>query len=285
MVATSTPEAPYLQDPCSTWSRVRGTPGPEDGSQPGVSPVGLLGMEGRGLEGGSSGSAGCAGGSALLPAAGDSFFHRKRRIDRAGLRSPRPLRAVCALGRPVAQPQAAPPDREFQQIGALSDKPSPATGLACPRGYLWRAALPAPSPEPRAVLGTTAIDGLALGSSGGRQAQRQGGAAGQGRATGCQQRVVLPHIRPRQAPPPPGARATSLGTLRAGCCAVPLSGDQEPLDRPPGLERRPRRRQQKQQQKQQQPPVAEGCPLVMLPLAPASAGPNQTNGIRVRVTH
>lgn len=68
MVATSTPEAPYLQDPCSTWSRVRGTPGPEDGSQPGVSPVGLLGMEGRGLEGGSSGSAGCAGGSALLPA-------------------------------------------------------------------------------------------------------------------------------------------------------------------------------------------------------------------------
>lgn len=48
-----------------------------------------------------------------------------------------------------------------------------------------------------------------------RQAQREGGAAGQSRATGCQQRVVLLHIRPPLTP------ATSLGTLEAGCCVLP----------------------------------------------------------------
>lgn len=62
---------------------------------------------------------------------------------------------------------------------------------------------------------------------------------------------------------PPLTPATSLGTLEAGCCVLPLSGDQELLDRPPRLERR-----------QELPPGAEGCPRVMLPLAPRSAGPN-----------
>ncbi|XP_045427860.1 uncharacterized protein CXorf49 homolog [Pipistrellus kuhlii] len=48
--------------------------------------------------------------------------------------------------------------------------------------------------------------------------------------------------------PTPCTLPTSLGALEAGLCVLSLSGNQEPLGRPPARER------------QQQPPGAEGCP-------------------------
>ena len=61
--------------------------------------------------------------------------------------------------------------------------------------------------------------------------------------------TASPHVRPCLA------LSTSLGAWEAGLCALSLSGDQEPTDHSPRLERK------------QQPPGMLDCPRVMLPLA------------------
>ena len=72
--------------------------------------------------------------------------------------------------------------------------------------------------------------------------------------------TASPHVRACLAV------STSLGTWEAGLCVLSLSGDQEPTDHPP----RPKR--------QQQPRGRQGCPRVMLLLAPVNAHPNPMVG-------
>lgn len=94
-----------------------------------------------------------------------------------------------------------------------------------------------------------------MGLAPGRQFLCLGLGAG---AACCQQRVVPPHVWPRQAP---GTSPAALGS----CTRVPfLSGDREPVGRPQRAER-----------EQQPPPGTAGCPRVRLGPAPRNTGPDR----------
>lgn len=146
-------------------------------------------------------------------------------------------------------------DMDFQQNRAFLLF-SPVGPRCSSQGLAVAAALGESKPEPQS-LGTTFKDGLPLGDKGGR-AQRQGWSCWQSSGHllpaegGAASRWTL--LRPF-APP--------RGALEAGFEVLSLSGDLEPLDHTPRPER------------QQLPPAgAQGCPRVMLPVAPRNAGPN-----------
>lgn len=176
--------------------------------------MGLLGMEGRGVEEGSSGSAGSAQGSALLPAARDSFFHRKRGVDRAGL--------ILCMGFVHRGDAWHSPKLHLHTESSSRLGPFLISRLR-PQGLSQRLAVAcsSASTQPRAThrLGDHSHRWPGPGEQR-RQSQREGGAAEQSRATGCQQRVVLPHVRPRQAPLSPGHLPGHFGSWML--CSPPL---------------------------------------------------------------
>lgn len=112
-----------------------------------------------------------------LPASPDSLSHKKQGVP--GLDSSHLLLCVGLVGRgdswqcPEQQLQT-----ECQRNRALSDKACRGAGPA--PGLPFAAALAASHPEPQAALGTTVVEGLPLGSRGGRPREK-GGAAAQSR--------------------------------------------------------------------------------------------------------
>ena len=112
------------------------------------------------------------------------------------------------------------------------------------------AALRGSNPEPQS-LGTAVVKMLSLGNRGGRPIEKVW-AAGQSRGglLPAEEGAASPHVRAWLA------LSTSLEAWEAGLGALSLSGDQEPTDHSPRLER------------QQQPLGMLDCLRVMLPLAP-----------------
>ena len=108
---------------------------------------------------------------------------------------------------------------------------------------------------------TTVVKILPLGNRGVRPREKVS-AAGQSRGglLPAERGAASPCVRPCLA------LSTSLGAWEAGLCALSPSGDQEPTDHSPRLERK------------QQPPRRQGFPRVMLPLAPGNAHPNPMVG-------
>ena len=190
-------------------------------------------------------------------------------MDRSGLKPHPPPLGVCAAGVMRGRAPNCSPGHAFQQHRAFLLM-SP-VWLRCSRqGLAVAAALGESKPEPQSPgppsrMGCPGWRGRGQGVGWEWWGEGTGG-------TGPGRRLeLLAEQGPLVASRgwcclmfgPAEALRTSLGALEAGFGVLSFSGDQEPLDQPPRAERQ-----------QRSPAGTQGCPRVMLPVAPRKAGPH-----------